>query len=151
MQYPVTSVDLVQPTSIPREWGQIEPLLQRALDQIDSGFTTHELLCRFLQGNMHLWRIGNWEAAAVTQFADLPTCRMLVVLYLSGSNMAEWLEPLMEEIHDFGEKMQCKYIEVFGRPGWEKVFKSRGGFKSFSVMRFTTDGWQLTTADTKQP
>ena len=145
MQYHETSVDLIDPNSIPGDWGQIEPLLQRALDQIDSGFTTIELLCRFLQGNMQLWRIGEWQGAAVTQFADLPTHRTLTVLYLAGDGMADWLEVLMKTIHVFGDAGQAKYIEVFGRPGWEKVFKTRGGFKSYTVMRFKTDGWSITT------
>ena len=145
----MANVKQIPAHEVPNHWRHIEPHLTRALDQIDSGLTLDDVLDRLIDGDMQCWKIGHWEGVAVTQICHLPLFRMLMVLYLAGDNMSQWLEDLMTACHEFAEHTHCRYVEIFGRPGWERVFKSHGGDKSYIVMRFKTDGWKF-TANTNQ-
>lgn len=121
--------------------------MQRALDQIDSGLTTQDVLNRLVSLEFQLWNINDWQAACITQMCNLPQFKILSVLYLAGDGMDEWLKPLMIAIHGFAKREDCRIIDLFGRPGWERTFKNLGGFKAYTVMRFETDGWKFPEND----
>ena len=61
-------------------------------------------------------------ASAITQITDYPQKRVLTIVLLGGGRMNEWL-PLLNQLEKWGIDEGCEQIELYGRPGWEKVLK----------------------------
>ena len=117
-------------------WEWVEPLIKRASTYTDSGFSTEDILTQIQLREMQLW-IDPTRAACVTQIHNYPQHRTLLVCYLSGDELHEWFDELMGLLEDWGRQMGCKYVEEYGRKGWEKIGKKRGYEPVYLVMRKT--------------
>ena len=118
-------------TQVPREdinyvWEQVEPLIERALDD---SYTARDVLDGIIRNSFQLfisWENNKVECAVVTEVADYPRKRILRYVLAGGNNMDNWLEPIQNKIEEFATKNYCQAIEVAGRKGWLRKLK---GFK----------------------
>lgn len=89
------------------------------------------VLSSLLDGNMQLWLAVTDRpiAAAITQVNIWPTgmktCR---IMFVGGTEMNRWTY-MMEIIGEWAITRNCRYLEVGGRSGWEKVL----GWKKSAV------------------
>lgn len=117
---PVEAVDSV--------WPMVEPMLQRALDKNPGLYTARDLKKDLVEGAQVLWVIfadGNIDAAFTSRVVQYPVSRMLVVEYLGGDHMVDWLEHGLEILESYANDMGCTRMEVYGRKGW-KILKKYG-------------------------
>lgn len=118
-------------TQVPREdinyvWQQVEPLIERALDD---SYTARDVLDGIIRNSFQLfisWENNKVECAVVTEVADYPRKRILRYVLAGGNNLENWLEPIQEKIEQFATNNYCQAIEVAGRKGWLRKLK---GFK----------------------
>ncbi len=115
-------------------WDEARQHLSKALNRIDTGYSDEDLLTAIQMRDMQLWMVPG-QAAAVTQIQIFPQFKTLVILYLGGEQMSEWIEELMDTFEEYGRFMGCKYAEQYGRKGWERVARDRGAKTAFTVVR----------------
>lgn len=118
------------------EWHWVEPLLAKAVDRMDSGMSIEDILTRIQTRHMQLWVVPE-EMAAVTTIQNHPQFRVCIIAYMGGEGMKEWLGEFLEVVGDWASQNGCKYLEGWGRPGWEKATKEFGFEKALTVMRKT--------------
>jgi hypothetical protein len=90
-----------------------------------------------VSGNAQLWAIADIEenkfiGYVVTEIVQFPKTRVLSILLAAGERIGEWFR-YFEILEDFAKAHDCTHIQVFGRPGLEKVLKPLG-FHSHKVM-----------------
>jgi hypothetical protein len=85
-------------TQVPKEdiamvWQQVEPLVERALDDT---YTARDILDGLILNRFQLfisWENDKVESAVVTEVADYPRKRILRYVLAGGNNLDNWLEP----------------------------------------------------------
>lgn len=140
-------VELVDPSQVYGHWPKIEPLLKKALDATEPGFSVDDVFPILVNDGAQLWKMGQWRGLCVTQVTDLPQYRMLCVLYLAGEGMREWLPVLVEKLREFAQANGCRYAEIYGRKGWERVL----GGRAFTLIRITVDERKKTDTGDERP
>jgi hypothetical protein len=78
---------------------------------------------------LHLSHDGDrFHLAGVTELTAYPQALACRIVLISGEDMKPAL-PLIEAINDWGKEQGATYLEVIGRPGWEKLMKPYGFIK----------------------
>ncbi len=116
-------------------WPRVAHLIRPAIEYVDSGFSEADILGKIIVSDMQLWVVDSYRAAAVTQIVVYPQHKTCLVVALGGEGMAEWFDELMGTIESWAAGMGCKYVEEYGRKGWEKVGAKRGYKPIYTVMR----------------
>lgn len=126
---PTGSSSLVRLYGVPAEsvdlfWPEIAPLLQKALDRSDGRYAIEDIRQFIDSGDMHLWAVADTaiRAAIVTQTVIYPRRKVGLILLLGGCGMRHWLH-LIEEMEACFKREGCACLELYGRPGWQKVLK----------------------------
>ncbi len=122
-------------TEVHKIWPSIEKTLAKAIDRFDGGYSSEDLLTACQLRNKQLWIIDNGKGAAITAITVLPQFKKLVIEYLAGRDMGVWLDEFAEEIGSFAEAHGCKYVESWGRKGWERVGKRLGADDVVTISR----------------
>ena len=71
-------------------------------------------------GRMQLWAVskqGKPIATMITQMEHRPAVKTLVVRYLVGRLMGEWVATAHEALQEFARAQQCNAIEAWAREG----------------------------------
>lgn len=113
-------------------WPEVRDYLIPAIER-DGNYSDEDVLTRIQMRDMQLWVMPN--AAAVTQIHVYPRRKVLVIAYLGGSGMSEWIEELMDTMEEYGRAMGCDCVDTYGRKGWERVGKARGAESVYTVVR----------------
>ncbi len=96
------------------------PAISRSLGRYDEA----SVLKGILDKDMQLWMAVAEVplAAAVTQInvwpTGLRTCRMILA---GGKEMERWVH-MMDHVAEWAKSMDCRYLEIGGRDGWQRVF-----------------------------
>lgn len=84
---------------------------------------------------MQLWVVDDYRAACVTQIVVYPQHKVCLVVALGGEGMDEWFPELMDTVEEWARQVGCRYVEEYGRKGWQKVGSKRGYEQVYTVMR----------------
>lgn len=114
-------------------WEFVSPQIERVLKRFDMGYSPEHVLARLKNRDMQLWICGNLEAMCITEIMVLPHFKILAIQLTAGSGMSKWLPDLAQTLHDFAQHHQCKYLEGYGRKGWQKAL-APFGYKPYSVI-----------------
>lgn len=121
-------------------WPRAMPLVQKALYVADTGFSIDSVLSGLFARQMQLWVVEQGKktlAACVTRVDVRPTHKVLSILFLGGDSLYTWIHELLGTLEQYAESLDCKYVECFGRKGWERLGKQRPGYVPFcTIMRF---------------
>lgn len=119
-------------------WQQVAPFLNEAISYSDGKFTLRKLHDLLVAKHMQLWvavtKKNIIKACAVTEIVDYPAKRVLFIVFAAGIEMHEWIKNI-EVLQNFAAYHDCEAVEIYGRPGWEKVLKDYGYIKTHSVYR----------------
>lgn len=114
-------------------------MISRALNQTESGYSEEDVLTKLQAREMQLWVIPE-KMACVTTIVVYPKFKVCLAAYLGGDDMDEWFPELVETLSTWASQNGCKYLEEWGRKGWEKVAAKQGFKTTFTVMRKPLDG-----------
>jgi len=118
-------ISYVPPKNVHIIWGQVEPLLLKAVMYDDFSYNGQNLLDGILQKDMQLWI--SWthkvESAVLTQIIEYPKFKVCRWFLAGGSNMKKWLDQMTSQVEDWAKENNCKRIELVGRKGWIKKLK----------------------------
>ena len=111
-------------------WEEAWRLLEPAVT-ISNGRLTAKLIAdALLSKDMQLWVVPNGEnlrAAVLTEIltyaTGLKVCRILAC---GGKDLESWMDITVEILSAWAESLECKSLELYGRPGWERKLKGWG-------------------------
>ena len=132
---PIDGVDAV--------WKRIEDYAQGAADYTYGRFTKNDIRSGLKKKPQQLWVAHEGEEVfgfVVTQMADYPQLKALVMHFTGGEKLEEWKEPMLEKLQQFSKMHGCDIIESFGRMGWGKVFKQDGFVSRFNFYELPVEG-----------
>jgi hypothetical protein len=110
-------------------WGSAYRWVERGLEHEFALISAADVFDRIVQRRMTLWGIydrGRLSGAMVTQIETGSRGKALNVIALGGSDMDQWLEPLIEALTAYGKNNRCRYIFEMGRRGWLRVLDKHG-------------------------
>lgn len=104
--------------------------IEDALKHGWQGHTFDDVQNNVNEGLMQIWARPN--AAIVTQIFIFPQYKQLDV-FLAGGNLAD-LEAMCPEIEEWAKEQGCTKAVLIGRPGWQRTFLSRTGWRQEPVI-----------------
>lgn len=107
---------------VPAIWRDAEPLIRQALRHSDGRYGTTDIRQCLLNGEMHLWLVmeGAIKATVITQTLQFPRKKIGLIFLTAGNDMAGWIH-LLKDIERCMKAQGCAAVELYGRPGWQKV------------------------------
>jgi hypothetical protein len=108
------SCELLEPL-----WRRQRHYLNDAIERARGLYTEADIHRLILLGDMQFWT--GKQAAAVTEITSYPQCRVLRFVLAGGDieDIKAWEPKIVEWARGLG----CTQVEIFGRPGWERIFK----------------------------
>ena len=118
-------ISYVPPQNVQVIWGQVEPLLMKAIIYDDFSYDGRNLLDGVLNKDMQLWI--SWtdkvESAVLTQIIDYPKFKVCRWFLAGGSHLHLWMDEMTHQVETWAKQNNCKRIELVGRKGWIKKLK----------------------------
>jgi hypothetical protein len=128
-------VSLVPSEYIDTCWGEVEPMLQRAVDRQDK-VDIGDVLFSISNGHKSLWVAYDEEGikgVVVSTIIQYPIKKILFLDYLGGKKGAggtitsmTWKHAMLDILQKWAYDNNCESIEFTGRIGWLEVFKEDG-------------------------
>ncbi len=136
-------VSLVPTNEITKVWDRIEPLVDKVIPYTYGRMLTVDVLHSLITNQYHLWIIykddkdkwdGEVEAIAITEFMKYPRKTVLLINFISGDNLDDWVKELDKVLVKFSKESGCDFLEACGRTGWERKVKKIGWQKKFTIV-----------------
>jgi len=114
-------------------WPLAEKLVQKACET-NGGFDAKHILEYLKEGTMQLWMAIDKDTNAVlcvcvTEIRQYPNFKVCDLRITTGNDYERWYD-YMDSICKWAKSNGCKKMEVFARPGWERILKSKGFVKT---------------------
>lgn len=109
---------------------EARPFLQKALDLGGNTHTLEDVRQGIAEGRLQYWPGVN--SAIITEIIEYPQARALH-FFLAGGNLAE-IEAMYPAVEAWGRDQGCTVASTSGRPGWERTFLKREGWKPRTVV-----------------
>lgn len=127
-------ITLVAQDRIDAVWPSLKEYAVQAAEYTYGRFTANDIRTGLKTKNQQLWVAHEGDTPygfVVTQCADYPQLRGLVMHFTAGKDIEKWKEPMLKWIRKYAKSEGCDIIESYGRGGWERIFKSDGFKKRF--------------------
>jgi hypothetical protein len=136
-------VQQLQISAVPVEavgavWGTVEPMLQKAIDHSGGHFNTAVILDGVFRGTLGLWVILDDTtpvAVLTTRIDKMPNTTALVVDWIGGTRMKEWLPLAQRTFERYAKDNGCVQLHGYGRKGWERVLRVHGWKPNYTVYK----------------
>ena len=128
---------LVNPNNLENHWYLAAPWIAQAIGSSDTWQDLEEIKGRCKQGLANLWigrkPDGELDVVLVTETWILGGMKTLVLRWLCGKDMSEWIEdyPVLET---FAAANGFSQVNIWGRKGFEKICKPLGFEHAFTVL-----------------
>ena len=111
-------------------WSQIEKYVDGAAKYTYGRFNTHDIKQGIIdKPEQQLWIAfddtqiyGFW----VTEPFTYPQMKVLILHFIGGEKFKKWQTMALELTQKYARDHNCKIMESYGRPGWEKIWKDNG-------------------------
>lgn len=128
--------DMVEVALIPADmvagyWSNVEEYARRALEFAFDGMTVETVLERIVKGNLILVVCtvnGEIKASMTIEVCELPVGRIAHCMTLAGDDLESWVDEFVDTWKSIGKALNCDYITIKGRAGWER-YARKYGFK----------------------
>lgn len=115
-------------------WILVKDLIQKACDYSD-GFADAEDFKKWLeQGTMQLWVAWDNEekkvrCVCITEIKQYPKYKVCGCKITTGDSFKKWVD-FMDYVMEWAKEEGCRKMEIHTRPGWERILKPKGFFKT---------------------
>lgn len=117
----------LNPDYIEKFWAALAPKIADALAYADDKYALEDVKKEVLENQMQLWVVCRQDnkkvlGVVVTQVLVYPRKNVLVICYAGGKLGGEVARETAAKLGDWAKsKGDIKSIEIWGRPGWERV------------------------------
>jgi len=127
----------VRPEDAEKTYPLIKKYIEPAL-YYDGFKMSHESIIKSLkEADMLLWVAEGLVGCCITEITQYANKKVLIIVLAGGENMNHWGEYL-KIVETYAKASGCDYVEIYGRPGWEKVLPAYK--KSGVILRKTING-----------
>lgn len=131
----------IGPRSIQDAWLHAMPWVEKAIGEVNHMHAELAHIQKGLyEGFLQLWSIQDKRKDNQPVFfliTELHTTeagfKTLILRWAAGTDMADWIDEI-NLLESICEKEGYHKIEVWGRPGWEKVLKNYGYQREFVIL-----------------
>ena len=119
---------------VDKVWIMVKDSIQTALDR-SGGYADHDHIKDQIKENlMQLWVAWSEDkkkvyAVGVTEIKEHPKYRTLNFRILTGGDRIQWIR-FADVIEEWATGQGVKKMEIYARPGWERVLKPKGYVKT---------------------
>jgi hypothetical protein len=123
-----------EPEKVKDVWILVKDLIQKSCDRA-GGFADADDVKQWLeQGTMQLWvawdnEVKRVKCVCVTEIRQYPKYKVCDCRITTGESYRSWVN-FMDNVVEFAKKEGCKKMEIFTRPGWERILKHKGFVKT---------------------
>ena len=106
-------------------WPEVTPFLERAIETACGRFSLESTKKAIEAQREQLWVGYDSDGLCVcfvTTIIDYPCKRSLLIKFLGGRRYEAWIE-FIDLLRGFAREHKCSLMEIYGRPGWEKILK----------------------------
>jgi len=110
-------------------WARCAPLMQATMDYHES---VEEL--SNIKRKVQSWQMQFWPATdsvVVTCIVETSKRRILDIVVLGGKEST--IAQMAPEIEHWAKNVGCVAIRFDGRPGWQRLFPARSGYRAITV------------------
>jgi|8_EtaG_2_1085327.scaffolds.fasta_scaffold111366_2 hypothetical protein len=130
-------VSLVPANAVTNVWDKIEELVDKVIPYTYGRMIAADVLHNLIINHYHLWIIEKEDtikAIAITEFMKYPRKTVLLINFISGDKLSEWIEELDRVLVKFSKETGCDFLEACGRIGWERKVTRLGWKKKFTIV-----------------
>jgi len=130
-------VSLVPANAVTKVWDKIEELVDKVIPYTYGRMIAADVLHNLIINHYHLWIIEKEDtikAIAITEFMKYPRKTVLLINFISGDKLSEWIEELDRVLVKFSKETGCDFLEACGRAGWERKVTRLGWKKKFTIV-----------------
>jgi hypothetical protein len=115
-------------------WPLVEDLIQKSCDRA-GGFADAIHVKEWLEkGVMQLWiaydsKLNKVKCVCVTEIRQYPNYKVCDCKITTGTDYKSWVD-FMDNVVNWARSLGCKKMEIFTRPGWERILKNKGFVKT---------------------
>ena len=83
---------------------------------------------------MQLWiaydsKLNKVKCVCVTEIRQYPNYKVCDCKITTGTDYKSWVD-FMDNVVNWARSLGCKKMEIFTRPGWERILKNKGFVKT---------------------
>jgi hypothetical protein len=114
---------------VEKVWPLAETLVAKACET-NGGYDAKHILEFLKSGHMQLWMAVDGKSnkvicVCVTEIRKYPNHKVCDLRITTGEQFERWVG-FMDQICEWARSNGCKKMEIFARPGWERILKQRG-------------------------
>jgi hypothetical protein len=134
----------VPPNGLHLIWRDVEPMLAKAIDRSGGYYNTAIILDGVCRGILGLWVVLDDTkpiAVLTTRIDKMPNATVLVMDWIGGSRMKEWLPLAQNTFERYARDNGCTQLHGYGRKGWDRFLQKHGWKPDHVVYKMElTDG-----------
>ena len=118
-------------------WGEIKPYVDRALEYSLGERTAHDWFIECMEGKAEIWEAvvdGETRSFAVVRLSEFQQHKQVQIVTASGDEWDDYGPEALEFAEDVAKQIKCKYVSIWGRPGWRKKLKPLGYKHAYDVL-----------------
>tara|TARA_Y100000004_G_scaffold146610_1_gene167537 strand:+ start:689 stop:1129 length:441 start_codon:yes stop_codon:yes gene_type:complete len=112
-------------------WPNVARVLEKSVFTAKGKYEVDDVLDCILKDELVLWVVIDTAddevvAAITTRLIEYPQGNAMAMDWIGGTRMKEWLSMAQESISRYARDHKCKYLEGYGRKGWDRWLRKYG-------------------------
>ena len=112
-------------------WPNVAKVLEKSVFTAKGKYEVNDVLDCILKDELVLWVVLDTTddevvAAITTRLIEYPQGNAMAMDWIGGTRMKEWLFMAQESISRYARDHKCKYLEGYGRKGWNRWLRKYG-------------------------
>jgi len=129
----------IQAEDLDLYWPFVIEYISSALEHTDGEITLSEIHAAIANQTRQLWIIkhnSEYIAAIVTQIYSYDGSNLKIgeVTMAGGSQHDIW-DHFTDVVGEWFKEQGCKFIDIIGRPGWQRLYRDRGFRTAYVQLR----------------
>ena len=124
-------------TPVPAEfvdgvWSKVADIMKRSVKTAEGKYKVEDLYPEIMDNQIVLWIVADHDrddeiiAAITTRLIEYPQGNSMAMDWIGGKRMKDWLPMAQESISRYARDHKCKYLEGYGRKGWDRWLRKYG-------------------------
>lgn len=113
-------------------WSKVAEIMKRSVGTAEGKYEVEDLHTCIMNDEIVLWIVADHDkddeiiAAITTRLIEYPQGNSMAMDWIGGKRMKDWLPLAQERISQYAKIHNCKYLEGYGRRGWDRWLRKYG-------------------------
>jgi len=113
-------------------WPKVSEIMERSVKTAEGKYKVEDLYPEIMDNQIVLWIVADHDrddeiiAAITTRLIEYPQGNSMAMDWIGGTRMKDWLPMAQESISRYAKDHKCKYLEGYGRKGWDRWLRKYG-------------------------